>query len=110
LVIIYQDEFLASNLAFRGGTALYKLFIHPAARYSEDIDLVQMESGPNKEIIQRLRGALGFIGKPGFESSKISFKLIYHYDSEIEPIRRMRLKIEVILKENRFAKNYACIS
>jgi predicted nucleotidyltransferase component of viral defense system len=100
LVKIYQDDFLASQLAFRGGTAMYKLFIHPATRYSEDIDLVQMEGGPNREIIRRLRAALSFIGKSGFESSKISFKLIYHYDSEIEPIRRMRLKIEVNSREH----------
>lgn len=40
LVAIFSDEFLASQLAFRGGTALHKLHIQPQARYSEDIDLV----------------------------------------------------------------------
>ena len=33
-------------LAFRGGTALYKLHLTPPARYSEDIDLVQVAAGP----------------------------------------------------------------
>jgi len=32
---------LARQLPFRGGTALFKLHVRPAARYSEDIDLVQ---------------------------------------------------------------------
>lgn len=35
LVEIFSDEFLASNLAFRGGTALHKLYLHPQPRYSE---------------------------------------------------------------------------
>ena len=48
LVAIYSDEFLASQLAFRGGTALHKLYLSPQPRYSEDIDLVQIHPGPIK--------------------------------------------------------------
>ena len=44
LVAIYSDPYLAENLAFRGGTALHKLFLHPQPRYSEDIDLVQVNA------------------------------------------------------------------
>ena len=40
LVEIYSDKYLAENLAFRGGTALHKLFLSPQPRFSEDIDLV----------------------------------------------------------------------
>lgn len=40
LVEIYKDDYLRENLAFRGGTALHKLFLSPQPRYSEDIDLV----------------------------------------------------------------------
>jgi hypothetical protein len=42
LVEIYSQPELARRLAFRGGTALYKLHLRPPARYSEDIDLVQV--------------------------------------------------------------------
>lgn len=42
LVEIFKDPFLADRLAFRGGTALHKLFMQPQPRYSEDIDLVQV--------------------------------------------------------------------
>lgn len=38
LVEIFSDEFLSEHLAFRGGTALHKLFLKPQVRYSEDID------------------------------------------------------------------------
>jgi predicted nucleotidyltransferase component of viral defense system len=46
LCAIYQDEFLKERLAFRGGTAIHKLFIPPQKRYSEDIDLVQVNAEP----------------------------------------------------------------
>ena len=34
LVEIFNDEFLSSHLAFRGGTALHKLYLQPQPRYS----------------------------------------------------------------------------
>ena len=46
LVSIFSHPLLAKGLAFRGGTALYKLYLKPAARYSEDIDLVQITAEP----------------------------------------------------------------
>ena len=46
LIAIFSDEFLANQLAFRGGTALHKLYFDPQSRYSEDIDLVQINAGP----------------------------------------------------------------
>ncbi len=42
LVEIFDRPELSEKLAFRGGTALNKLFLEPAVRYSEDIDLVQL--------------------------------------------------------------------
>lgn len=58
LVEIYKDEYLASLLAFRGGTALHKLHMHPQPRYSEDIDLVQVNADPIKETYIHLHQAL----------------------------------------------------
>lgn len=46
LVELYRDDLLARELAFRGGTALQKLHFDPPVRYSEDIDLVQVNPGP----------------------------------------------------------------
>lgn len=37
LVEIFSQPGLSDALVFRGGTALYKLYLTPAARYSEDI-------------------------------------------------------------------------
>ena len=42
LVTIFSEPTLKTHLAFRGGTALHKLFLNPPSRYSEHIDLVQV--------------------------------------------------------------------
>ena len=61
LVAIFSDDFLSTQLAFRGGTALHKLYLIPQIRYSEDIDLVQINSGPIKPILMRLGEVLDFL-------------------------------------------------
>jgi predicted nucleotidyltransferase component of viral defense system len=58
LVAIYSHPVLAKTVAFRGGTALYKLFLTPAARCSEDIDLVQVEAAPAGPIMDALHEVL----------------------------------------------------
>ena len=40
MVALFDDKFLNSQIAMRGGTLLHKVHLAPAARYSEDIDLV----------------------------------------------------------------------
>lgn len=74
LVEIYSDEFLASSLAFRGGTALHKLYLFPQPRYSEDIDLVQIRPGPIKETVQRLQKCLSFLEKQLLKPEETVFK------------------------------------
>ena len=64
LVSIFSDDYLGSHLAFRGGTAIHKLFLSPQSRYSEDIDLVQVQAEPIKETYDRLWEVLDFLGKP----------------------------------------------
>lgn len=58
LVELFSRPLIARSLAFRGGTALYKLHLRPAARYSEDIDLVQIEAGPIGPVLAEVRAAL----------------------------------------------------
>ena len=61
LVDIFSDDFLREQLAFRGGTALHKLYLSPQVRYSEDIDLVQINPGPIKPILFRLGEVLSWM-------------------------------------------------
>lgn len=58
LVELFSDPLIHEGMAFRGGTALHKLFIQPAGRYSEDIDLVQIKAIPIGEILGRVRSVL----------------------------------------------------
>jgi predicted nucleotidyltransferase component of viral defense system len=47
---IFEDQFLAGQVAMRGGTVLHKVHLAPAARYSEDIDLVAVGDRPEGHI------------------------------------------------------------
>lgn len=57
LVDLYKPE-IKSTLAFRGGTALNKLFFEPAARYSEDLDFVQIRNESIGETLSHIRSVL----------------------------------------------------
>ena len=100
LVAIYNDEFLSSHLAFRGGTALHKLYLSPQARYSEDIDLVQIQSGSVGAILDKLREVLSFLGKPIIKQKRNNNTMVFKVDSTFPPIVSIRLKIEINCKEH----------
>ncbi|MFK7782221.1 nucleotidyl transferase AbiEii/AbiGii toxin family protein [Psychroserpens sp.] len=100
LVEIFSDDFLLENLAFRGGTALHKLYLNPAPRYSEDIDLVQINEGPIKPIMQRLNEVITFFEEERQTQVKgHGAKALYRFTSEYEDIR-LRLKLEINCKEH----------
>lgn len=99
LVELFSDKHIAKDLAFRGGTALYKLYLTPAARYSEDIDLVQVYAGPIGTTLDRVRAILDpWLGKPRYDARDCSFRLTYRYDSDLGT--PLRLKIEVNTREH----------
>ena len=101
LVEIFKDDFLSKKLAFRGGTALHKLYILPQARYSEDIDLVQIEAVAFGEILDRLREVLKFIdGKINVHTGDPMITMSYKFQSEIPPINPLKLKIETNCREH----------
>jgi predicted nucleotidyltransferase component of viral defense system len=101
LIAIYSDEFLASSLAFRGGSALHKLYLHSQLRYSEDIDLVQIRPEPIKETIKRLQEQLSFIDtKSVVDQRRNNNTLKFRFDSEFSPVQPLRLKIEINCKEH----------
>ena len=100
LISIFSDDFLKENLAFRGGTALHKLYLNPAPRYSEDIDLVQIKSGPIKPIMQRLQEVITFFEEPRKTQVRgHGAKALYRFTSEYEEIG-LRLKLEINCKEH----------
>jgi predicted nucleotidyltransferase component of viral defense system len=100
LVEIFNNKFLAENLAFRGGTALHKLYIHPQSRYSEDIDLVQIKASPIGEVIDRLREHLSFVGKANVEFGESMATMRFKFESEFEPKAKLKLKVETNCREH----------
>jgi predicted nucleotidyltransferase component of viral defense system len=58
IVELFSVPELAGSLVFRGGTALYKIHLTPPARYSEDIDLVQVRAESIGETLDRARTVL----------------------------------------------------
>jgi predicted nucleotidyltransferase component of viral defense system len=101
VVELFAEPKLADKIALRGGTALQKLFIQPPCRYSEDIDLVQAEAGPIGPILDAIRTNLdSWLGKPKRSSAEGGVALVYRFDSEIPPVRPLRLKIEINTREH----------
>lgn len=100
LVCIFSDEFLASQLAFRGGTALHKLYLHPQPRYSEDIDLVQINPGPIKDIMFRLGEVLNWMPDRVTKPKRYNNTLLFRMESEVPPVQQLRLKVEINCMEH----------
>ena len=100
LVELFSDDFLRENLAFRGDTALHKLYLNPAPRYSEDIDLVQIKEGPIKPIMERIGEVITFFEEDRKTDNRgHGIKALYRFNSEYEEIR-MRLKLEINCREH----------
>lgn len=101
LVEIFSDPVLAEALAFRGGTALYKLYLTPPARYSEDIDLVQLNSEPAGPIMDGLRRVLDpWLGQARWKQSRGRVTFGYRFQSEDAPAVRLNLKVEINTREH----------
>ncbi|MCO5113410.1 MAG: nucleotidyl transferase AbiEii/AbiGii toxin family protein [Bdellovibrionaceae bacterium] len=101
IVQIFSDPLLKTTFAFRGGTALQKLVFDKPNRYSEDIDLVQVESGPVGKALDALRSLLDpWLGKPRIDRKEARVTLSYKFKSEVEPVLPMRLKVEINTDEN----------
>ncbi len=95
LVDLYSDKLIADSLAFRGGTALNKLFLPTMSRYSEDIDLVQVRAEPIGSVMTKIRNALKWLGKPQYKQSKERVTFYYSYAAEPPLGKPMRLKLEI---------------
>jgi predicted nucleotidyltransferase component of viral defense system len=100
LTTLYADEMIHENLAFRGGTALHKLFMKPQSRYSEDIDLVQITAKPFGPFIDRIREKLEFLGKPKKKQKERNNTLIFQFETEFQPVQVVKLKIETNCREH----------
>ena len=114
IVELFSKQTVSENLAFRGGTALHKLHLAPAMRYSEDIDLVQVRDGNIDHVLDAARQDLAFLGKPLPElrggvvdaARRTANRLVrgvrtltWQFQSETPPLVPLRLKLEINMRE-----------
>jgi predicted nucleotidyltransferase component of viral defense system len=93
IVAIFSDDFLKSQVAMRGGTLLHKLYLAPAARYSEDIDLVVTGKRPEEHVraaLKRvLKDVLGTHKVDVWDKAKLAVR------NAVRPSRVLRLTYEM---------------
>jgi hypothetical protein len=96
LVELFSDSLLQKAVAFRGGTALHKLFLQPPGRYSEDIDLVQVDGQPIGPVLDAIHMRLdSWLGKPQWKQGTGRATLYYRFESELPPVTTLKLKVEI---------------
>lgn len=110
---IFSDPFLAGQVAMRGGTALHKVHLAPAARYSEDIDLVIVGNRPESHIKQALKRVLTpVLGQPKanaigevvlavrnlLKPSRV-IRQVYRFRPTVNPRVELNIKIEANCNE-----------
>jgi len=101
LVELFSNQLLQEQLIFRGGTALHKLVLNKVKRYSEDIDFVQKQSGPIGPVLTTIRKILEpWLGKSTWKLSRGRATVYYKFNSEIPPIQKMKVKIEINTREH----------
>jgi predicted nucleotidyltransferase component of viral defense system len=113
MVALFDDDFLSSQIAMRGGTLLHKVHLAPASRYSEDIDLVVVGDRPEDHVRLAIRRVLAdVLGTPkasvwgtlelairnAFQPSRI-LRMTYSLPSIIEPGRMLDIVVEANVTE-----------
>jgi predicted nucleotidyltransferase component of viral defense system len=101
LVEMFSQPGVAERVAFRGGSALHKLFLNQPGRYSEDIDLVQIAEGPIGPAIDAIRSALdSWLGAPRRNQGQGRVTMLYRFETTSRPVTKMRLKVEINTREH----------
>ena len=97
LARLFADPGVAANFAFRGGTALNKIFLPEPARYSEDIDLALITDLSSQEVIDCIIGSLKpLMGKPveyKWRTRDAFFR--YSINAEIPPPEKFNVKVDI---------------
>jgi len=113
MAALFDDDFLSSQIAMRGGTLLHKVHLAPASRYSEDIDLVVVGDRPEDHVRLAIRRVLAnVLGTPkssawgtlklairnAFQPSRV-LRMTYSLPSIIEPGRMLDIVVEANVTE-----------
>lgn len=121
---LFDDSFLSTQIAMRGGTLLHKVHLAPAARYSEDIDLVVVGSRPEEHIRRAIRRVLAeVLGRPKasvwdtislairnqVKPSRV-LRMTYSVRSIMEPSRLLNIVVEANVTERKPHRSAVAVS
>jgi predicted nucleotidyltransferase component of viral defense system len=97
---LFNAPKLEGKIAFRGGTEINKLLFRQPLRYSEDIDLVQMQSEAIGPTVDAIRDALSWLGKCQRAQAGHSMHLVFKFTPEADPETTLKLKVEINTREH----------
>jgi hypothetical protein len=101
MVALFDDSFLQSQIAMRGGTLLHKVHLAPPSRYSEDIDLVVVGNRPESHVRKALDRVLsGVLGTPK-QSVWSDLKLAIRNTVKPSRVLRMTFAIPSLMEPGR---------
>jgi predicted nucleotidyltransferase component of viral defense system len=66
----------------------------------EDIDLVQISAEPFGPSIDKIRKHLSFLGEPKIKQKDRNTTMVFNFESEIQPVQVLKLKIETNCREH----------
>jgi predicted nucleotidyltransferase component of viral defense system len=94
LVAIFSDDFLSSQLAFRGGTALHKLYLSPQPRYLRTSTWCRYIPGDKGHHVS-VGEVLDFLPDRVTKQKRYNNTMLFRMESEIPPTIQIRLKVEI---------------
>ena len=102
MAALFDDSFLSTQIVMRGGTLLHKVHLAPAARYSEDIDLVVVGSRPEEHIRRAIRRVLADV--LGIPKASVWDTITLAIRNTVKPSRvlRMTYSVRSIMKPSHF--------
>ena len=115
MVALFDDSFLQSQIAMRGGTLLHKVHLAPTSRYSDDMDLVVVGERPEghirKAIHRVLRPVLGTPKQSAWGNLKLAIRntvkasrvlrVTYAVPSLMEPGMNLEIVVEANVTERK---------
>lgn len=97
---LYADPFIQTNLAFRGGTALQKLYFELPYRYSDDLEFVQLNPGPIGVILDHVKNKMDWLGKPTWKTGEGRVTLYYKFHPATDETINLCIKLEINTREH----------
>jgi predicted nucleotidyltransferase component of viral defense system len=100
---LFNAPALKGKIAFRGGTAINKLLFKQALRYSEDIDLVQIQPEPIGTTVDSIRDTLSWLGRCRRDQAGHSMHMVFRFTPEVDSQTTLKLKVEINTREHQCA-------